>query len=40
MARKDLRPALPTSHAELAERLEALVQRYDAQFRVVFGAIR
>jgi hypothetical protein len=28
------------SHADLAERLEALEQKYDAQFRVVFDAIR
>jgi hypothetical protein len=28
------------SHAELARKLEALEQRYDAQFRVVFDAIR
>src|SRR5712692_8240879 len=28
------------SHAELARKLEALEQRYDAQFKVVFDAIR
>ena len=28
------------SHADLAEKLEALEQKYDAQFRVVFDAIR
>jgi hypothetical protein len=28
------------SHAELAESLEALEQKYDAQFRIVFDAIR
>lgn len=28
------------SHADLAERLEQLEQKYDAQFRVVFDAIR
>jgi hypothetical protein len=28
------------SHAELAEKLESLEQKYDAQFRVVFDAIR
>lgn len=28
------------SHTELAVRLEALEQKYDAQFRVVFDAIR
>jgi ORF6N domain len=28
------------SHAELAERLEALERKYNAQFRVVFDAIR
>ena len=28
------------SHADLAERLEELEQKYDAQFRVVFDAIR
>lgn len=27
------------SHADLAERLEALEQKYDAQFRVIFDAI-
>jgi hypothetical protein len=31
---------LLASHADLAERLEALEQKYDAQFRVVFDAIR
>lgn len=31
---------LLASHAELAEKLEALEQKYDAQFRVVFDAIR
>ncbi len=29
-----------SSHADLAERLEALEQKYDEQFRVVFDAIR
>ncbi len=29
-----------TSHADLARKLEALEKRYDAQFRVVFDAIR
>jgi hypothetical protein len=28
------------SHAELAERLESLEQKYDAQFKIVFDAIR
>jgi hypothetical protein len=28
------------SHAELAESLEVLEQKYDAQFRIVFDAIR
>jgi len=28
------------SHAELARKLEALEQKYDAQFKVVFDAIR
>jgi hypothetical protein len=28
------------SHADLARRLDALEQKYDAQFRVVFDAIR
>ncbi len=28
------------SHAELAQKLEALEQKYDAQFKVVFDAIR
>jgi hypothetical protein len=27
-------------HAELSRRLDELEQRYDAQFKVVFGAIR
>jgi hypothetical protein len=31
---------LLASHADLAERLEELEQKYDAQFRVVFDAIR
>src|SRR5882672_12124555 len=31
---------LLASHAELARKLEALEKRYDAQFRVVFDAIR
>lgn len=31
---------LLASHADLADRLEALEQKYDAQFRVVFDAIR
>jgi hypothetical protein len=31
---------LLASHADLAERLEALEQKYDGQFRVVFDAIR
>jgi len=31
---------LLASHADLAARLEELEQRYDAQFRVVFDAIR
>jgi len=29
-----------SSHAELARKLEALEKKYDAQFRVVFDAIR
>jgi hypothetical protein len=28
------------SHAELAQKLEALEKKYDAQFKVVFDAIR
>jgi hypothetical protein len=28
------------SHAELARKLEALEKRYDAQFKIVFDAIR
>ncbi len=31
---------LMASHADLADRLEALEQKYDAQFRAVFDAIR
>lgn len=31
---------LLASHADLAEKLELLEQRYDAQFRMVFDAIR
>jgi hypothetical protein len=31
---------LLASHADLAARLEALEQKYDGQFRVVFDAIR
>ncbi|MCI0420505.1 MAG: ORF6N domain-containing protein, partial [Acidobacteria bacterium] len=31
---------LLASHAELARKLEALEKKYDAQFRVVFDAIR
>lgn len=31
---------LLASHADLAEKLESLEQKYDAQFRVVFDAIR
>jgi len=31
---------LLASHADLAERLEALEQKYDAQFKVFFDAIR
>jgi hypothetical protein len=34
------RRRLLASHADLAERLEELEQKYDAQFRVVFDAIR
>ena len=29
-----------SSHAELARKLEALEKKYDAQFKVVFDAIR
>ena len=29
-----------SSHADLAERLEILEQKYDSQFRAVFDAIR
>ena len=29
-----------SSHADLARKLEALEKRYDAQFKVVFDAIR
>jgi hypothetical protein len=29
-----------TSHADLARKLDALEKKYDAQFRVVFDAIR
>ena len=32
--------ALVAAHAELAERLDALEQRFDRQFRIVFDAIR
>jgi hypothetical protein len=31
---------LLTSHADLVRKLDALEQKYDAQFRVVFEAIR
>jgi hypothetical protein len=31
---------LLTSHADLARKLEALEKKYDAQFKVVFDAIR
>jgi hypothetical protein len=31
---------LLSSHVDLADRLEELEQKYDAQFRVVFDAIR
>jgi hypothetical protein len=32
--------AILSSHHELAQKLEALEQRYDSQFQVVFEAIR
>jgi len=32
--------ALLSSHTELARKLAALEQKYDAQFKVVFDAIR
>lgn len=31
---------IPASHADLARKLDALEKNYDAQFRVVFDAIR